>query len=154
MVLIGGPAFNPATRKLLNSLRASMVLAHDFCQTDGGAWFIRDSPSFVDKRQLILDKRRVAKDFAIIGRFKNPNHPDNFCLLLAGLSTFGTLGAVLYVCDPERVQTLFTRYPHIKGNEFTALLTVCPDDEYVSIRQTSLELISAGRVEVVARANV
>lgn len=153
MVLIGGPAFNRATAKLLNSLRGSMVLAHDFCQTDRGAWFIRDSPAHVGKRELILDGRRVAEDFAIIGRFKNPNHSDNFCLLLAGLSTFGTLGAASYVCDPERVRELFTRHPDIKGKEFTALLTVRPDDEYVSIKEASLKLISVGTVEVVARAN-
>jgi hypothetical protein len=150
-VLIGGPAFNPATKKLLDYVHDSIALAHSFCPTNHG-WSIRDLPGYADCRQLVLQDRRVTQDFAILGRVDNPDHPDDKCILLAGLSTFGTLGAVIYACNPKRIHDLFVRFPHLKNKQFTALLSVCPDDNYTGVRETSLTIISAAEVQPRAAA--
>ncbi len=144
-VLIGGPAFNPATKKLLENVASSHMLAHDF-QPSSQGWVIRDLPGFAT-RQLVLQERRVSQDYAILGRLANPDKPDDTCILLAGLSTFGTLGAAIYACDPQKIHELFVRYPQLKEKQFTALISVTPNENYTGIRTASLGVVSADEVQ-------
>lgn len=146
IVLIGGPAFNPTAKKFLEKIGASIALPHSFRPTSHG-WSICDSPGYADCRELVLRDRRVVQDFAILGRFYDPDHPDDKRILVAGLSTFGTLGAVIFACDPKRVRDLFVRFPTLRDRQFTALISVCPDDNYTGIKESSLTIVSAAEVQ-------
>jgi hypothetical protein len=66
----------------------------------------------------------ITEDYAVVELAPGPTN--GRILMLAGTTTFGTQGAVEFVCDPERIRDLLPRVSDHAGGlvPFTALLRV------------------------------
>jgi hypothetical protein len=66
----------------------------------------------------------ITEDYAVVELAPGPTNAR--ILMLAGTTTFGTQGAVEFVCDPERVHELLPRVSDHAGGlvPFTALLRI------------------------------
>lgn len=89
LIVIGGPDFNPITRKLF----ADQDIPFTYCSSESAVYF-KDSTDGA-KYELVANKQgRVHKDYGFFARFPNPLNTGNFIIMIGGLQTYGVLGAV------------------------------------------------------------
>jgi hypothetical protein len=144
-VNIGGPAFNSATRRLFESIRNSWSLPFEFCKEEN-KWLLRGSgQSFA---LGLSDKREVIGDVGLIAKLPHPGAIDStdqgaFTIILAGLSTYGTLGASRFAADAGCIQLLRKRLKLCRSRDrryFCAVVQVTPQSDLLGIEAQSLEL--------------
>jgi hypothetical protein len=109
---IGGPRLNEATRNLLETLSHSWQLPFVFAKADD-RWIIHGPHNA--SYELSDHDRYVTRDFGIVAKLPHPgsvaqptgnDSSRHVCLLLAGLSTFGTLAAARFALDPSCVKSM------------------------------------------------
>jgi hypothetical protein len=145
-VNLGGPAFNSATKQLFESLDGSWALPFGFCYEEN-KWMLRGSNfSFGLK---LSEAREVEEDVGLIARLPHPGATGSansgpFAIVLAGLSTYGTLGATRFSTDPGSIQLLRKRlesHPKLDRSYFCALVRVKPRKDLLGIEPQSLDLL-------------
>ncbi len=123
LVFIGSPSENLSLREL--------ALGADFRfekVSDGprkGDLAILNAHPAEGERAMYLGSASlpISEDYAIVSLFPGPSAPQSI-LLLAGTTTFGTQGAVEYVCRPAEVQALLRRFSGGQVKPFAGVLKV------------------------------
>lgn len=146
---IGGPSLNEASRNLLSMLSNSWELPFIFSREDD-RWIIHGP---YNSYELSDDDRYVSRDFGIIAKLPHPGSvaaPTGtvssrcVCVLLAGISTFGTLAAARFALDPDCLKRLRRKLITECGNDlpyFMAIISARPDTNYTGVDMSSTHLI-------------
>jgi hypothetical protein len=141
IICIGGPAFNRTTQQLLST--HSKYLPVLFGQDVNGMYYLseRGRPE-ITYHHRVADQR-TAEDWALVLKLPHPyqqptEHDTAFCLVLAGLSTFGTLAAARFVTDSTWLKKLRKSLHFKDGRFFCALLRTWPTNNYLDVSDIKL----------------
>ena len=147
-VNIGGPIFNKSTENIFRSLEHIWKFPFKFEKKENG-WAICGN-----QRCLYLNiskNREVLEDYGLIAKLPHPKistSEDKYacCIVLAGLSMFGTLGAAKFIINKNFLKTLKKKVKieaettSHNTTYFMAIIKVNPSVENISIDEHSLEL--------------
>jgi hypothetical protein len=154
---IGGPRLNEATGNILETLSHSWQLPFVFAKAND-RWIIRGPHN---ARYETSDRERyVTRDFGIVAKLPHPGSVAQstgsgsarpVCLLLAGISTFGTLAAARFALDLSCVKSMREKLVANGGRNlpyFIAIISSTPNAQYTGVDMSSTQLID---VQPVAR---
>lgn len=141
VICIGGPTFNATTRRVL-SLYEELLPIY-FSKSDRGEYqLIEAARPHITYHQEISDRRTI-EDWGIIIALPHPERlsasdDTSLCLVLAGLSTFGTLAAAKFATNNESLGKLRRSLDTARTRYFCALLRTWPADSYLDVRDIQL----------------
>jgi hypothetical protein len=109
LVFIGSPAENTSLR-VLPALRDFSMVA-----TPDSSGVVNHNPAAGEQALYSRPEHPLTTDYAILALVPGM-HPDKRMLIFSGLTTFGTQGAVDYVCHPETAAELLKKITGPKGD--------------------------------------
>jgi hypothetical protein len=129
VILLGGVAWNKATRRMQSALRQVPVKQIAVKDLKAGDVFRIESDHgrrfFYPEYEEFGDEKELAADVACIARLSNPFKPNRTVTICNGIHSRGVLGAVRCLTDPTvrkvNEKYLSTRFP---SGEFAILLRV------------------------------
>lgn len=108
LVFIGSPAENTSLRALPAMRDFTMVATSD------SSGVVNHNPAAGEQALYSRPEHPLTTDYAILALVPGM-HPDKQMLIFSGLTTFGTQGAVDYVCQPETAAELLKKITGPKG---------------------------------------
>lgn len=108
LVFIGSPAENTSLRALPAMRDFTMVATPD------SSGVVNHNPAAGEQALYSRPEHPLTTDYAILALVPGM-HPNKHMLIFSGLTTFGTQGAVDYVCQPETAAELLKKITGPKG---------------------------------------
>jgi len=87
IVSIGGPYYNPWTRRLMRECRSPLVF--DLSLSD--IPMINQTKS--EEHRVQRSGNRIVRDYGFVARLRNPLNADKHIMMICGIETYGVLGA-------------------------------------------------------------